>query len=203
MGGKSVSGVILAAGRSARLGRPKQLLPLGGEPLLAHVLRNAGASTLAEVVLVLGHEAEAVSAAVGEWGQRTVVNPDYGLGQSTSVRAGLGAVGEGVGAVLFLLGDQPGVGPGVIDAVIARYGETGGPVVAARYGGVLGNPVLFDRAVFPEIDQLAGDEGARVVVRARPERVVAADVAGDQPPADVDTEEDYAALLAEWGARGG
>src|SRR5690349_23912664 len=113
-----ISGVVLAAGGSTRLGRPKQLLPLGGVPLLAQVLRNAAASRLDDVVLVLGHEAEAIAEAVGEWGQRLAINPDFAAGQSTSLKVGLCAVPPDAEAMLVLLGDQPEIGPDIIDAVI-------------------------------------------------------------------------------------
>lgn len=193
-----ISGVVLAAGRSSRLGRPKQLLPLGGRPLLDHVLANAAASALDEVVLVLGHEAAAIAAAVGAWGQRVVLNADYAAGQSTSLRAGLGATDPRAEAALFLLGDQPGVGPAIIDALIDAYRAGGGSIVLPRYGGRVGNPVLFGRALFPELARLTGDEGARGVVRARAGEVVEVAVGAGPPPGDVDTEEDYTALLAGW-----
>ena len=193
-----ISGVILAAGRSSRLGRPKQLLPLAGVPLLTHVLRSAAASQLDEVVLVLGHEASRIAAAVGEWGQRVVVNPDYAAGQSTSLRAGLGAIDPTAEAALFLLGDQPEVAAPVIDAVIAAYRTSGGPIVVPHYGGQPGNPILFARRLFPALARVAGDEGARGVVRAHATDVVAVPVGEGPPPRDVDTEEDYAALLAAW-----
>ena len=193
-----ISGVILTAGRSSRLGRPKQLLPLAGVPLLTHVLRNAVASSLDEVILVLGHEAARIEAAVGEWGQRVVVNPDYAAGQSTSLRAGLGAIDPTAAAALVLLGDQPQVGPAVIDAVIEGYRTSGGSIVVPHYGGRPGNPVLFARSRFPELARITGDEGARGVVRAHAGEVVAVPVAAGPPPRDVDNEEDYAALLAAW-----
>jgi molybdenum cofactor cytidylyltransferase len=194
-----ISGVILAAGQSTRLGRPKQLLPLAGLPLLAHVLRNAASSNLDEVILVLGFEAERIAAAVGEWGQRLVVNPDYAAGQSTSLRAGLAAVDPASEAVLFLLGDQPGVSPATIDALIEMFRSSGGPIVAAQYGGKTGNPVLFARALFPELAQVTGDQGARKIVKAHQNEVVHVAVSGSRPPRDVDTEEDYEKLLTAWG----
>ena len=193
-----ISGIVLAAGRSSRLGRPKQLLPLGGFPLLTHVLRNAAASKLDEVVLVLGHEAARIGSAVGDWGQRVVVNPDYAAGQSTSLRAGLAAVDPTADAALILLGDQPQVGPAIIDALIAAYRASGGAIVVPSYGGSQGPPVLFDRTLFPELAAVTGDEGARGVVRARAAEVVAVPVGDGPPPRDVDTEEDYAALVAGW-----
>ena len=193
-----ICGVVLAAGRSSRLGRPKQLLPLAGMPLLAHVLRNATASALDEVVLVLGHEATPIGATVGQWGQRIVVNPDYAAGQSTSLRAGLAAVDPTAEAVVVLLGDQPQVGPAVVDALIEAYRATGAPIVVPTYGGRRGNPVLFTRTLFPELARVGGDEGARGVVRAHDAEVLAVAVGPGPAPRDVDTEADYAALLADW-----
>jgi molybdenum cofactor cytidylyltransferase len=194
-----VSGVILAAGRSRRLGRPKQLLDLGGQPLLAHVVRNAVASGLGEVILVLGHEAGRIAEAIGERGQRVVVNPDHAAGQSTSVRVGLGAVAPRAEAVVFLLGDQPTVDTALIDRLIERFGASGSPIVQPAYGGRPGNPVLFARELFPELAAVEGDEGARSVVR-RHQAEVATVAVERRPPRDVDTEEDYRALLAEWPA---
>lgn len=194
-----ISGVILAAGRSRRLGRPKQLLPLAGRPLLGHVLRNAAASSLGEVVLVLGHEAAAIAAAVGEWGQRTVINPDHAAGQSTSLRAGLGALDSRVEGVIFLLGDQPGVGPATIDALIGAFRREGAPLAIPVYGGATGNPVLFGRSLFPELAGIDGDEGARRIVRAHLAEAAMVPVGDGPVPGDVDTEADYAALLSAWG----
>lgn len=192
-----IVGVILAAGRSARLGRPKQLLPLDGPPLLTHVLRHAAASTLDEVVLVLGHEAAAIAAAVGDWGQRIVVNPDFASGQSSSVRAGLAALDPATEAVLFLLGDQPGVGPEIIDALVAAYRDSGAKIVVPVYGEIAGNPVLFDRSHFPELAELTGDQGARDIIRAGPPGLLRLPMTVP-PPADVDTEDDYAVIVAAW-----
>jgi molybdenum cofactor cytidylyltransferase len=192
-----VSGVILAAGRSSRLGRPKQLLDFDGEPLLRGLVRHAVASRLDEVVVVLGHRATEVATAIGEWGQRVVVNPDFAAGLSTSVRVGLGAVAADAEAVMFLLGDQPEIGAEIIDAVIGRHRATEAPIVMPTYGGIPANPVLFGCALFPELALVTGDEGARSVVKRHREEIAYVPVASGAPPRDVDTEEDYIALLAE------
>jgi molybdenum cofactor cytidylyltransferase len=199
-----IAGVVLAAGRSSRLGRPKQLLPLAGEPLIRHTARRALAAPLDEVIVVVGHEGEAVRAALADLPVRIVVNPDAERGQSTSVLAGLATLGPETEAVIFLLGDQPGVDTKVIDALASVWRETGAPVVAPRYQNGMGNPVLFDRRTFLEFETLTGDAGARPIVRAH---AAAGDlrlvpVAGSAPP-DVDTEADYAALLAAYGVPGG
>lgn len=198
-----VSGVILAAGQSSRLGRPKQLLALAGEPLLSHVLRHAAASNLDEIVLVLGHEAATIAAHVGEWDQRVVINPDYAAGQSTSLRAGLAAIEPTASAVLFLLGDQPQVTSDMISALVDAFRERGGPIVRAAYGGQPGNPVLFSRELFPELAHIGGDQGAREVIQQHASEVLLVDVSPVPPPADVDTEEDYQALLRRWNASAG
>jgi molybdenum cofactor cytidylyltransferase len=192
-----IAGIVLAAGQSSRLGRPKQLLPIHGEPLIRHTLRRVLASSLDQVILVVGHEADDVRTAVADLPVACVFNPDAAAGQSTSVRAGLAALSPEAEAAVFILGDQPGVDPNVIDTLIASWRESGAPVVVPRYEDRMGNPVLFDRRLFPELAALEGDSGARPVVRAYHDsgELHAAPVAGSAPP-DVDTEADYAALIA-------
>ena len=192
-----IVGIVLAAGRSSRLGRPKQLLPVLGEPLIRHTLRRVLASSLDQVILVVGHEAEEVCDTVSDLRVTCVFNPDAAAGQSTSVRAGVNALSPAVEAAVFILGDQPGIDPAVIDVVIAAWRTSGAPVAAPRYEDRMGNPVLFDRRVFPELAALEGDTGARPVVRAYHDSgdLHVVPVAGHAPP-DVDTEADYAALIA-------
>jgi molybdenum cofactor cytidylyltransferase len=192
-----IVGIVLAAGRSSRLGRPKQLLPVHGEPLIRHTLRRVLASSLDQVILVVGHQADEVRAAVAGLPAECVFNPDAAAGQSTSVRAGLAALSPDVESAIFILGDQPGVDPKVIDTLIEAWRNSRSAVVAPRYEDKTGNPVLFDRRVFPELALLEGDTGARPVVRAYQDsgELELAPVSGAAPP-DVDTEADYAALIA-------
>jgi molybdenum cofactor cytidylyltransferase len=194
-----IAGVILAAGSSSRLGRPKLLLPLHGEPLIRHTVRRALQSSLDEVIVVVGHEGEAVSAAIADLPVEIVPNPDSALGQSTSVVAGIEALAEPHAAVVFLLGDQPGIDPQAIDALIAAWKASHAPIVAPRYRDTIGNPVLFDRRIFPELRALGGDVGARAIIRkyqAKGElELVPVDASA---PPDVDTEEDYTAMLASF-----
>ena len=192
-----IAGIVLAAGQSSRLGRPKQLLPVHGEPLIRHTLRRVLASSLDQVILVIGHEADEIRTAVADLPVACVFNADAAAGQSTSVRAGLAALSPDVAAAVFILGDQPGVDPNVIDTLIASWRESGAPVVVPRYEDRMGNPVLFDRRLFPELAALEGDSGARPVVRAHhySGELQVVPVAGKAPP-DVDTEADYAALIA-------
>ena len=126
-----------------------------------------------------------------------VFNPDAAAGQSTSVRAGLPRCLQKPRRPCSILGDQPGIDPDVIDALIAAWRETKAPIVAPRYFNGIGNPVLFDHVVFPKLTALQGDTGARFIVRAFAQRgkLHAADVPGPSLP-DIDTEADYAAFLA-------
>lgn len=162
------------------------------------MLGNAADSSLDEVILVLGHEAASIRAVVGDLGQRTIINPNYDGGQSTSLRAGVAAVNPRAAAALFLLGDQPGVGPTIIDALLEAFRRSNAPLVIPTYGGQRGNPVLIARPLFSELALVTGDEGARGVVRAHVGNEVVVPIDDAPPPKDVDTEEDYASLLTSW-----
>ena len=197
-----IVGIVIAAGRSARLGRPKQLLPLGGKPLLAHAVGAALASVLDEVILVVGHEAAAIeqvlAPGIGETRTRVVVNPRYADGQASSIVTGIAAAPPETEAALVLLGDQPGVKTATIDRILVAYREHRPPIVAPVYGGTIGNPILFRHDLFAELGRLTGDEGARGLVRRRAGEVVRVETGLPSPPQDVDTEADYAALLTTW-----
>lgn len=192
-----IAGIVLAAGQSSRLGRPKQLLPVHGEPLLRYTLRRVLASRLGQFVVIVGHETEAVRAAIADLPVTIVGNPQYARGQSTSVRAGIAALPPEADAAVFLLGDQPGIDPEVVDALIVAWHETQAPVVAPRYEDGVGNPVLFDRRLFAEFEGLRGDSGAKPIVEAhrRAGNLLTVPTRG-RAPRDVDTEADFAALLA-------
>jgi molybdenum cofactor cytidylyltransferase len=195
-----IVGVILAGGSSSRLGRPKQLLPLGDRPVLAHTLTHALAADLDGVIVVLGHEAAPVRERIDFAGAQVVVNDEYHAGQSTSLRAGLAALPPDTDAALFILGDQPLIGADVHDALIAARRATGAPIVMPTYEGVRGNPVLIARELFPELAQVTGDQGARGVIRAHNAAVHEVPIPGPPPTDDLDTEEDYARLLARYAA---
>jgi molybdenum cofactor cytidylyltransferase len=187
-----IAGLVLAAGTSSRRGRTKQLELVDGVPLLQHAVDAAAASRLDEVVVVLGARAAEIEAAV-RWPPRSrwVLNERFAVGQSTSLLAGLAALGPEVEAVVVLLGDQPGIRPQAIDALIAAHAEGKGPVVQATYGGRPAHPTLLARGVWRDLAALTGDQGARSAIAAHPQWRTGIEVGGDPPP-DVDTEEDLA-----------
>jgi molybdenum cofactor cytidylyltransferase len=184
--------IVLAAGEARRFGRLKQLQPWGQGTLLTHAVDAALASRADSVIVVLGCQADACRAALGDRPVKIILNPDWAQGQSTSVRAGLSALPENVGGILFHLADQPSVTPAVMDALLARHATTLAPVVWPEYDGRRGNPVLFDRVAFPQLTQLSGDVGARPVLMAYAQASVAERVPVDEPGVlmDIDAPQD-------------
>lgn len=190
-----IAGVILAAGASSRLGTPKQLLPLDGRPLLQHVIDVAATVGLEPIVVVLGYRAADVEAALRlPDDARIVDNPDYSEGQSSSLRRGLAALEPDVGAAAILMGDQPRIRPEAIRDAVETYRRTGAPVVRTHYRGRPGHPVVLDRSAWPALMAETKDRGARGVLAAHPEWVVPLD-RDEDPPADIDTREDYDRLI--------
>jgi len=192
-----ISGIVLAGGTSSRLGQPKQLLDLGGRPLLQHAVDAVAAAGLDELIIVLGHRAEDVAAAVTlPAGARSVLNPDYATGQASSMRSGLAATSPTSEAAVILLGDQPDMRPADIVAVVNAYRTGSGPVVQGSYRGEPGHPVLFARETWPELMGVEGDKGARDVLKAHPDWVVRVELDAELPD-DLDTMEDYERMLRE------
>lgn len=184
------------------MGRPKQLLPLGDRCLLQHVLDEAVASCLGQVVLVLGHQAAEIQAQievpVGRLVQ-VVVNANYALGQGTSLRLGLESTDPRAAAAAVLLADQPLVTSQLIDTVAAAFFAGTAAVARPVYSGadssrVPGHPVVLARRIWPEVEKLRGDEGARTLLAAHPEWLLEVPVGGEAP-SDVDTWEDYQRTL--------
>lgn len=189
--------IVLAAGAGSRMGGPlKQLLPLEGRPVLQHVLDAVAAAGLTEILLVLGHEAQRVEDGVTlPPGASVVVNAHHADGQASSLRAALDHVPAPARGVIVALGDQPRVRPDAIRAVLDAHSRSGAPVVRAAYGGRASHPVLLDRAVWPGVETLRGDQGARALIAAHAGRIELVEVGGD-PPEDVDTHDDLERLRA-------
>jgi molybdenum cofactor cytidylyltransferase len=192
-----VAGVVLAAGESRRMGQgpPKQLLPFGGEPLVRRVVRVALASSLHEVIVVVGHAAADVVQALVGLPVRSVTNADYTEGQSTSVKAGLEAVALDADAAMFIPVDQPLITRELIDRLVSTYSRTRAAVVLPTHAGRRGAPVLFDRTLFPELAQITGDAGGRQILDRHADRIVSVPLDDPAPLLDIDTPETYDDLL--------
>jgi molybdenum cofactor cytidylyltransferase len=195
-----IAALVLAAGRSTRMGAHKLLLPLAGQPLLSYALRAALESRADPVVLVLGHDAEAVRAALPAGRHVIVRNPRYTSGMASSVQAGLHALPARSLGTVILLGDQPRMTVALVDRLLAEAAAHPEAIVAASYGGRRGNPVYFPRALFAELLALSGDEGGRSVIAQHPELVRLLDFPPSGQDVDVDHPEEYERLRAEWTA---
>jgi CTP:molybdopterin cytidylyltransferase MocA len=182
--------LVLAAGEGRRFGATKQLAPLEGRPLLAHVVGHVRqVAALAPVVVVLGHDAEAVRAGVPELASvEVVVAKDWREGQAASLRCGIAALGD-VDAAVVLLGDQPFITPQVIAAVLDA-GDGRHDAVRATYGGAPGHPVLLSRGLLGRAGELEGDTGFRRLLDGARVRQFEAGHLCD--PADIDTREELA-----------
>ena len=160
--------LVLAAGESTRMGRPKQLLPYRGSTLLRHAAETALATRLGPVLVVLGAEAERCRKALGELAIRTVINPDWPQGMGSSIRIGVEELERllpPVGGVLILLHDQPAIPAERLQELVeARRAED--LIVAAGYGEVVGVPAYFRRDLFEELRALDGAAGARKIIEA-------------------------------------
>lgn len=176
------------------MGQPKLLLPWRGVQLIRHVVQTALQSQLDELVVVVGHRAAHVTSALDGLAARIVHNPHFVDGQSTSLRAGLAAASNAE-AIVVLLADQPLLKSTTIDAIVERYKHDHPLIVVPRYQGQRGNPVLFDRSVFPKLQELTGDQGARGVLHEYSAQIAWLDVEDAGVLLDVDTPTGYAQLL--------
>jgi molybdenum cofactor cytidylyltransferase len=186
-------GLVLAAGGSSRLGRPKQLLPYGDGTLLDHTLGVARRCGFHQLICALGGAADEVRRTVRFEGVDVVENRGYGEGCSSSIAAALRRVESSAEVLVLLLGDQPGVRPETVRSLLA--GRNGAPLAVCRYADGRGHPFAFGRALFGELGALHGDKAVWKLLDERADDVVEVAIPGPVP-LDVDTWEDYEAVLA-------
>lgn len=190
--------LVLAAGMSRRLGRPKQVLELDGTPLVCHVADAAQGANLDGVIVVIGAHASEIELALRGRPVYRVFNPHFAQGQGASLAAGIRAMPSTVDAAVVLLADMPQIRSDVISAVVDRWRETQAPALIAQYRAGRGHPVVFDRSVFGDLAKLDSDTGGREILTSLGDLVVGVPVDAVGPPRDVDTEEDWERLQAEW-----
>jgi len=190
------TGLVLGAGGSRRLGQPKQLLPYGERTLLGHTVQTARECGFDQLIVPIGGASEEVRDRVDLSGADVVVNDDYGEGCSSSIAAALETVDPRCQLLVLLLGDQPGVTAQSVRALLDGRGDA--PLAVCRYDDERGHPFAFDRRIFPQLADLHGDKGVWRLLDERAEEVVEVRIAGNVP-LDVDTPEDYQAVLAEAG----
>ncbi|WP_018698835.1 NTP transferase domain-containing protein [Amorphus coralli] len=194
---RSVAAVILAAGRSSRMGSHKMLATVDGVPLVRRTAETALASLAERVVVVTGHRGDAVAAALEGLDVERVHNPGFADGLATSLEAGLGALGDEVEAAVVLLADMPMVDTAMVDRLIDAFDpETGALIVVPTHGGKRGNPVLWSRRFFPELMAVTGDKGGREILAGYPDAIVEVEL-GAAAALDIDTPE----ALADIGGR--
>ncbi len=194
-----IPAIVLAAGKSSRMGRPKAALSLpGGDTFITRIVRTFKAASVDDVIVVVGHDATAVvdAFAASDLEARFVDNPDYEQGQLSSLLAGLGVVDRpGVVAALVTLVDVPLVSAETVRAVVDRYRATRAPIVRPVRGSQHGHPVLIDRSLFEAIRRADPAIGAKAVIRANVSQAGDVAVDDDGAFADADTPEEYERLL--------
>jgi len=188
-----VTGLVLGAGGSRRLGSPKQVLPYGGGTLLGHVVGVARACRFDQLLVAIGGAAAEVRERVDLAGAEVVVNDDYAEGCASSIAAALGAVDPRCDVLVLMLGDQPGVDAGTVVALLE--GRAGADLAVCRYDDGRGHPIAVGRAAFGDLASLHGDKGVWRLLDAGGDAVAEVRVPGPVP-IDVDTREDYQAVLA-------
>jgi molybdenum cofactor cytidylyltransferase len=188
------TGLVLAAGGSSRLGRPKQLLPYGDGTLLGHVLATACNAPLDQLIVAVGGSANEVLDSIDLRGADVAVNEQYGEGCSSSIAAAIPLVDPEADVLVLMLGDQPGVTAATVCGLLQGRGEA--PLAVCRYDDGRGHPFAFGREMFGELAQLHGDKAVWKLLEQRADLVREVPMPGRIPP-DVDTWEDYEAVAAQ------
>jgi CTP:molybdopterin cytidylyltransferase MocA/xanthine/CO dehydrogenase XdhC/CoxF family maturation factor len=190
-----IAGIVLAAGTSSRMGHNKLIAPLNGKPMVRHVVEAARAARLDPIIVVTGHDAPAVRAALAGASVDFVQNDAFADGLSTSLWAGIGAVPEDCSGAMVLLGDMPRIDASLIDRLRAAFQPAQGRAICvATANGERGHPVLWARQFFAEMAELKGDVGARSLMSVHADQVWEIEVGDASPLADIDTPQDLAAV---------
>jgi molybdenum cofactor cytidylyltransferase len=193
--GKSIGLILLAAGKSTRLGQPKQLLNYEGQTLLQHSLQVAQTSDAHPVVVVLGADAGLFEKEVTGHDVHVVVNSEWQEGMAFSIRCGiqeLNRLNSAAEGAVVVVCDQPYVTPAIINRLIDVHQKTAKPLVSCMYADTVGTPTFFHKSMFPELLQLEGDGGAKGLLLKYAEELEI--ISFPEGQVDIDTEEDYEKL---------
>ena len=195
-----ITALVLAAGMSTRLGHNKLLLFFKGKPLIGHAVDTLLASSIDEIIVILGHEADLVRAAIGEKRVSFLENRDYQEGLGSSIRTGFAAIPLATGGIMIYLADQPLLEPEEVNLLIHAFGEaakTNKSIVVPLFRGLRGNPVIVNSFYRASILAIAGETGCRRVIKENPDQVLTIEMETDHVVRDIDTMEQYERLVAE------
>jgi molybdenum cofactor cytidylyltransferase len=188
---KMISAIILAAGMSSRMGRPKQLLNVGNSTLIRIVTENVLVSNVDEVIVVTGCKQKEVNAAINDLPVKVIFNPCYKAGQGTSLALGVKSISESTSAFLVFMVDQPLISASLIDMLIGEFKKRRCLVLRPVCKGLPGHPVIFSNSLSAELKDLKGDEGARQMLKKLEDKVEYFPVRDEAVIFDIDTPEDF------------
>ncbi len=187
-----ISAIVLAAGESKRMGAMKQLLPVGGIPMIGRTIRTLLGSRLDEVILVTGFKSDKIRRVIDDSDRRVrvVVNKEYTRGMGSSIACGMKALSTSSEAVLIVLGDQPFIRVSTVNALIEAFEAQGHQIIYPVYQGKRGHPVLFAASFFPSLRALSGDRGGAEIVTSNRAKVTEIELPDEAVAVDLDTPED-------------
>lgn len=188
--------LILAAGASTRLGQPKQLLNVRGQPLIRYTTDVAIASDCHPIGIVLGAYADVIKPHLAGFNGYIFYNNDWSTGMASSIRSGLrnlAAIAPALEAIVLMVCDQPFVSSHLIRQLVAKHSISSYPIIASEYADILGVPALFHRIFFPNLDRLQGDIGAKAIIRQYQSHCLS--VPFTEGRLDIDTPEDLKSLF--------
>lgn len=190
-----ISAVVLAAGESKRMGKPKLLLPLGRSTILVHTIDNLLSSRVSEVVIVVGYQADEVIKTIASRPVKIAINPAYRQGMSTSMIAGLNLVDDMASAVMLVLADQPFIDSGTVDRLIEEFYNHDKGIAIPVCQGRRGHPIIFAVKYKEELLRVSGDVGGRPVIMQHPDDILEVAVDSESIITDIDTTSDYQSYL--------
>jgi molybdenum cofactor cytidylyltransferase len=191
-----ISGILLAAGESKRMGKPKLLLNLGKSNIINTTIENLLKSEIFELIIVLGHEAQKIECSLSEQDKRIkfVTNENYREGMSTSIKCGVLTASKESEAFLIALGDQPLISPKIINRLIEKYQSSGVGIVTVMHQSLRGHPVIISKRYVQEILSLNGDIGARDLLKLHLDDTASINIESSEEFFDVDKTQDYEKL---------